>query len=192
MNIGDRVRIREDLEVGKTYDFVENMEQYRGMEATIIKKTKSGKCMLDVDGGFWTWYSEMFVGGKMPNKKEVQIDEILESMVVTLKLLQDYYEIPELSAIEKYDSHRIIDNLIEMAIDITSEEDLIEALKRKLPSNPGDTIRYIVVDGFYDQVAEFSSILEAMVYTWTHPLTYVVKKEEFDWQNEIRQKHRNS
>ena len=62
--VGDRVRVREDLIVGKIYSmelcenirdsFVSSMEDATGMTATIKEITESGKYVIDISEYYWT------------------------------------------------------------------------------------------------------------------------------------------
>lgn len=59
-NVGDRVRIKEDLIGGLEYGglyFSEYMEEYRGLEAVVFKTTEN-YYELSV-GGRWYWSDEM-------------------------------------------------------------------------------------------------------------------------------------
>lgn len=61
-NVGDKVKIREDLKVGRRYNkclFVENMKKYKGKIATITEITDNDYD-IDIDDGDWCWTDEMF------------------------------------------------------------------------------------------------------------------------------------
>lgn len=60
--VGDKVKIKDDLEIGEEYGvdilFISNMNVYKGMIATITHcNTTSYK--LDIDGGIYGWTDEM-------------------------------------------------------------------------------------------------------------------------------------
>lgn len=60
---GDKVKIREDLEVGKEYSdctFIVDMEKYKGAIATINYCYDDGSYDIDLDGGAWFWTDDMF------------------------------------------------------------------------------------------------------------------------------------
>ena len=69
--VGDKVRVRDDLELGKWYsmnnhifsDFVNSkMITFKGKEVTISAGTNSDKYRIFEDGGCWHWTDEMFSG----------------------------------------------------------------------------------------------------------------------------------
>lgn len=69
-NVGDKVKIRKDLEDGKVYgvdSFVDNMEEYKGRVATIKRVKDNGSYIIDLDCGAWFWTPEMF---------ECKVDEV--------------------------------------------------------------------------------------------------------------------
>lgn len=61
--VGDKVRIREDLTAFKTYNgtsVVVGMLKYSGKIATITDCFPDGSYVLDIDSDNWSWTSEMF------------------------------------------------------------------------------------------------------------------------------------
>lgn len=58
--VGDKVRVRKDLVVDRTYDndcfFIDEMKEYRGRAATIMRVTHANHYKLDIDNkrNFWT------------------------------------------------------------------------------------------------------------------------------------------
>lgn len=69
--VGDKVKIREDLEIDRRYNkclFIEDMEKYKGKIATITRVTTTrhdnfGKISdydIDIDDGDWCWTDDMF------------------------------------------------------------------------------------------------------------------------------------
>lgn len=76
--VGDKVRIREDLKVGKEYDeatVVENMKRYFG-KTTTIRDVYEHCYTLDVDNGDWIWTDDMFEDGVEKVKEESDIKEV--------------------------------------------------------------------------------------------------------------------
>lgn len=61
--IGDKVKIREDLEVDKRYNelfFVKDMEKYKGKIATITRLSPVQHSYdIDIDDGDWCWTDDM-------------------------------------------------------------------------------------------------------------------------------------
>jgi hypothetical protein len=69
--IGDKVRVRDDLELGERYsmsnhnfsDFVTSeMIMFKGKEVTILDDNFCGKYRIKEDNGKWRWTDEMFSG----------------------------------------------------------------------------------------------------------------------------------
>lgn len=52
------------------YFNVSEMAQYCGLEGRIIYATKSGKYLIDIDGGLWTWGNYMIEGISPPALEE--------------------------------------------------------------------------------------------------------------------------
>lgn len=61
--VGDKVKIREDLEVFKKYNelfFVKEMEEYKGKIATITRVSPIQRSYdIDIDDGDWSWTDDM-------------------------------------------------------------------------------------------------------------------------------------
>jgi ribosomal protein L19 len=77
LKIGDKVRVKTNLESGKRYgvnSFVGKMEKYKGKVATIVGHTGSGNYELDVDGGDWGWTREMLEDVSEPVVEVKKID----------------------------------------------------------------------------------------------------------------------
>jgi hypothetical protein len=67
--VGDKVKIREDLIVDNdygSYGFVEAMEQYKGKTATITGVFMN-RYDIDIDDGYWSWTDEMLEDSKNNN-----------------------------------------------------------------------------------------------------------------------------
>lgn len=69
--VGDKVRVRDDLELGKWYsmnnhtfsDFVNSkMITFKGKEVTILADNCFGMYLIKEDNGEWHWTDEMFSG----------------------------------------------------------------------------------------------------------------------------------
>lgn len=83
--VGDKVRIRNDLEVNKNYtnrvnpsdnvSFEKEMEEYKGKEATIVDVDHDGDYYLDIDDTDWIWCDEMLEAIK--DKQETNIEHML-------------------------------------------------------------------------------------------------------------------
>lgn len=61
--VGDKIRVREDLEVGKVYggvNFISLMREFLGKEATITDVSYGGNFLLDIDEDRFFWSTEMF------------------------------------------------------------------------------------------------------------------------------------
>ena len=78
--VGDKVPIRKDLEVGERYkgcSLVESMKQYLGKEAIIEKVDYDGDYKIDLDDREWYWTDDMF-------------DEVVNfTLVNALKFIKD-------------------------------------------------------------------------------------------------------
>ncbi|WP_270525772.1 hypothetical protein [Longibaculum muris] len=86
--VGDKVTIREDLEVGSVYgDWSLNciMAYHKGRKAIIIKVNR-GAYHIDLDGGLYSWTDEMLEPYKELNKehygKEIIEIAILDNLAV--------------------------------------------------------------------------------------------------------------
>ena len=86
--VGDKVKVREDLEVDKKYgteEFVEEMEEYRGKIVTIDTVNKDDY-YIEEDKQTWAWTEEMLEDVKNDNKSIGQIiDDILSNPEMILK-----------------------------------------------------------------------------------------------------------
>lgn len=71
--VGDRVKVREDLEVDSRYDdgcrFTADMEKYRGKTGVITKDYSGGRFRLDIDGSRWCWSPSMLEPAEPPKPK---------------------------------------------------------------------------------------------------------------------------
>lgn len=81
--IGDKVRVRKDLEVDESYGysgltFVDEMEQYKGRVVTIESIDSDGNYTLEEDDCDWWWNDEML---------EDVVDDIKSSEITVKDLL---------------------------------------------------------------------------------------------------------
>lgn len=86
-NVGDKVKIREDLEVGNCYgtnSVVEDMEEYRGAIATITEVYGYTEYLIDLDEGDWFWTPEMF---------ECKVEDVESTKKSTKYQVGDYVEL---------------------------------------------------------------------------------------------------
>ncbi len=79
--VGDKVRVREDLHVHKTYgrsNFVDGMDKYRGKTVTIFASWEDLKgYAIEEDGHAWIWADEMLE----PAPREIRI--IIDGRTIT-------------------------------------------------------------------------------------------------------------
>ena len=124
--VGDKVRIKEDLKVGCTYndgcDFISEMEKYKGKTAVIknghipvylndtVENANNYRYELDIDDGYWWWSSSMLE--KVEDKKHfkslprnftgtVKIKNGLITEIVKKKEILDKVEKEYLSSVIK-------------------------------------------------------------------------------------------
>lgn len=77
--VGDKVKIREDLDINKMYggwDCSNDMTTCRGMIATIIK-CEDDSYQIDADDGYYIWTDEMFedcVNSALDEEKAQTVD----------------------------------------------------------------------------------------------------------------------
>ena len=72
--VGDKVKIREDLDIDKMYDgwdCSEEMAQCGGMIATIVKCC-GDSYKIDIEDNFYNWTDEMFEDYTEDTEKEVE------------------------------------------------------------------------------------------------------------------------
>lgn len=110
-NVGDKVRIKEDLSQCK---FGSNayMEEYAGKEATVVQTFGEGMIILDVDEQDWNWSEEVLEKIEGDNKvKMKRIDYIMNSknpikvLAEKFKLELECYECPHNDRYGKCDSN---------------------------------------------------------------------------------------
>ena len=74
-NVGDKVKIREDLVIDNVYgvdSFVDEMEKYKGRTAIITDV--SDRYQIDIDNGEWFWTDDMFEDYIEDIEKEKTVD----------------------------------------------------------------------------------------------------------------------
>ena len=126
--VGDKVKIRKDLEEGKVYggvDFIYPMYAFLGKEGTITDIDDDGDFSLDIDDEDFYWSIEMFEpktdSKTLSDDKIMDIDNILQEAVSESEVLRlskavieyenivhelesevDYYETKYTDLVEKY------------------------------------------------------------------------------------------
>lgn len=83
--VGDKAKIREDLEIGKTYNgqtFVTQMEKYKGQIVT-IKIVDNGGHYIEEDGQDWYWTEDMLEDIEEENtiSEEMTIGEVIDNLM---------------------------------------------------------------------------------------------------------------
>ena len=127
-NVGDKVVVREDLEIGKRYDlcrFVNSMARYKGKEVVIthIWIESGGKIRYNIndDNGVFIWSGKMFrVDKKENNEAEAFLDlcskEVIETMYAALKNSCNEKQIERGKLLTKIDCLITKDNKMEKEI----------------------------------------------------------------------------
>ena len=82
--VGDKVRVRSDLEVGKQYGnsgiyFVSGMECYKGRIVTIQEITCYKTYMIEEDGVIYKWTDEMFEGEV--EDMDIEINKMIDEKI---------------------------------------------------------------------------------------------------------------
>lgn len=91
-NVGDKVKVRKDLEVGESYSgilFFHSMDKYKGKEMTIEWTSDADHYLLVEDDGGYSWIDEMFEG--LAEEEEVYHAELMkkETMVRNINIYID-------------------------------------------------------------------------------------------------------
>ena len=105
--VGDKVKVREDLKIGKTYNgqtFVPQMKKYKGQIVT-IKIVDNGGHYIEEDGQDWYWTDEMLedVEEEKYNTEEMTIGQVIDSLMNNpdviiknlTKLTEEYQKVNE-------------------------------------------------------------------------------------------------
>lgn len=91
--VGDKAKIREDLEIGKTYNgqtFVTQMEKYKGQIVT-IKIVDNGGHYIEEDGQDWYWTEDMLEDLEKKTIGEI-IDNLMKNPALVIKELSKAVE----------------------------------------------------------------------------------------------------
>lgn len=101
-NVGDKVKIREDLEVDKRYNelfFVKDMEKYKGKIATITRLSPVQHSYdIDIDDGDWCWTDDM-LKTCINNNMVMTVEDLLNKtdvekggLIITIYYPNAYFE----------------------------------------------------------------------------------------------------
>ena len=152
LKVGDKVKIREDLKVGRVYegvDFVRPMIEFLGKEATITDVDYDGDFLLDIDDEEFCWSAEMFepksktyseqANEEMmsnPDEKSVTMEDVMkevvsESEVLRLSKAVIEYEniVHELESEVDYYETKYIDLVEKYNVLVEKHNSLLEELK---------------------------------------------------------------
>lgn len=100
--VGDKVKIREDLEVYKKYNelfFVKEMEEYKGKTATITRVSPIQRSYdIDIDDGDWSWADDM-LKACINNNIVLTVEDLLNKtdvekggLIITVYYSNAYFE----------------------------------------------------------------------------------------------------
>ena len=92
--VGDKVRIREDLEVGKAYndlEFEKYMQQYKG-RTTVITEVWCDCYSLSEDNGEYGWTDEMLEPVEEGEKNNMNIEKLNEEYKNKMDALMEEYK----------------------------------------------------------------------------------------------------
>ena len=100
-NVGDKVIIRKDLKVGKSYNgyiFTSRMERYKGKEATVITASREknpSTYKLDIDDKFYCWTDDMLENiDKNLNKDNLEENKMTKGFSVGDRVvIKDYLKV---------------------------------------------------------------------------------------------------
>jgi hypothetical protein len=98
--VGDKVKIREDLIIGKRYNngitFISNMAQYMGKVATITNIIFGDHYIIDLDDNDYCWTDEMFediVSNSMTVKDLLNHTDVEKrGLIITIYYPNAYFE----------------------------------------------------------------------------------------------------
>ena len=126
--VGDKVKIREDLDINKMYggwDCTNDMATCRGMITTIIK-CNNDSYQIDADDGYYIWTDEMF--------EDLDYSALDEEKAQTVDI--GYYL--------EYCGHKVIKNVYIDGYDENNTlycTDIQDTVQYKLPT---DSIEFII------------------------------------------------
>lgn len=100
--VGDKVKIREDLEVDERYNelfFVKDMEKYKGKIATITRLSPVQHSYdIDIDDGDWCWTDDM-LKACINNNIVMTVEDLLNKtdvekggLIITIYYPNAYFE----------------------------------------------------------------------------------------------------
>ena len=92
--VGDKVRIREDLEIGKAYndlEFEKYMQQYKG-RTTVITEIWCYCYSLSEDNGEYGWTDEMLEPVEKGEKNDMNIEKLNEEYKAKMDALMEEYK----------------------------------------------------------------------------------------------------
>ena len=83
--VGDKVKVREDLEVDKRYgteEFIEEMEEYKGKIVT-IDTVNEDDYYIEEDKQSWSWTEEMLEDVEEENtiSEEMTIGQVIDNLI---------------------------------------------------------------------------------------------------------------
>ena len=100
--VGNKVKIREDLVMGNRYGadtFTEDMGQHKGEIATITYVTKNNKYKLDIDDDYWNWTDEMLEDCIENDNTAMTVEDLLNhtdvekgGLIITVYYPSAYFE----------------------------------------------------------------------------------------------------
>lgn len=92
--VGDKVKVREDLEIGKSYDkktFVEKMKKYKGQIVT-IKVVYDDRYRIEEDNQDWYWTDEMLEGVEEEMNLEDFFNTLWKNPEIIINKFSNMYE----------------------------------------------------------------------------------------------------
>jgi hypothetical protein len=163
-NVGDKVRIKEDLSECE-FGYTPYMEEFAGKEATVVKVCSGGNIRLDIDKQVWDWSENVLelIERNKVNESDLK-DADVESITIR-QALQSIYDIPpqikinsdkikEVEDVVNHPSHYTDGNIEVM--------DFIE--DKQLNFARGNVIKYVSRAGKKDPNKELEDLLKSMWY----------------------------
>lgn len=92
--VEDKVKVREDLEIGKSYDkktFVEKMKKYKGQIVT-IKVVYDDRYRIEEDNQDWYWTDEMLEGVEEEMNLEDFFNTLWKNPEIIINKFSNMYE----------------------------------------------------------------------------------------------------
>lgn len=166
--VGDEVTIRKDLSI-EEYNVTSDMEEYRGMVATITA-VKTFSYLIDLDDGWWYWEDRMFEEG---NEKEEYTEDEEENKVEDKTENEKFREF--LNEVARGDKSSDSDEYYEMYSNLS---DVVTA-----PNDNCST--HEEVDAFIDAIVEFYSNFEPKPIPKPKKMTLEEIEEELGYKVEL-------